>query len=154
MTARCFAIMLLSMAVLRHLYIELHIHMTSRGGFAAILTFHVCLQDLQLEALRSTELSGGMGRPGSSEDLASPPSLGSVGKTGSGIHPELVDLTCMLSPGSSNSQEGQRDEVGLHASAGGALQLLFPSLQDLECLHRPLSTELLGICQPGLLWQH
>ncbi|CAL5218604.1 g301 [Coccomyxa viridis] len=66
--------------------------------------------DLQLEALRSTELSGGMGRPGSSEDLASPPSLGSVGKTGSGIHPELVDLTCMLSPGSSNSQEGQRDE--------------------------------------------
>ena len=40
------------------------------------------------------------------------PSLGSVGKTGSGIHPELVDLTCMLSPGSSASPEGQRDEVG------------------------------------------
>ena len=75
-------------------------------------------QDLQLEALRSTELSGGVGRAGSSEDLASPPSLGSVGKTGSGIHPELVDLTCMLSPGSSHSPEAQRDEVGLCALTG------------------------------------
>lgn len=69
------------------------------------------LQDLHLEALRSTELSGGLGRPGSSEDLSSPPSLGSVDKSGSGINPELVDLTCMLTPGSSSSPEGQREEV-------------------------------------------
>lgn len=74
--------------------------------------FNGCVlpQDLQLEALRSTELAGGLGRPGSSNDLSSPPSLGTVGKLGSGIHPELVDLTCMLSPGSS-SPESQREEV-------------------------------------------
>ena len=96
---------------------NLHPYLPLQTLFATILTCQVCLQDLQLEALRSTELLGGVGRPGSSEDLASPHSLGSVGKTGSGIHPELVDLTCMLSPGSSNSQEGQRDEVGLCTSA-------------------------------------
>ena len=87
----------------------------------------LCRQDLQLEALRSTELSGGVGRPGSSEDLASPPSLGSVGKTGSGIHPELVDLTCMLSP------EDQRDEVCVCNTIGSSTLLsLLPFSQHMS----------------------
>ena len=74
------------------------------------------MQDLQLEALRSTELSGGLGRPSGREDLSSPPSLASVGKTGSGINPELMDLTCMLSPGSpSVSPDSQREEVAIQS---------------------------------------
>ena len=74
------------------------------------------MQNLQLEALRSTELSGGLGLPSSREDLSSPPSLVSIGKTGSGINPELMDLTCMLSPGSSSvSPDSQREEVAIRS---------------------------------------
>ncbi len=83
------------------------------------------VQDLRLEALRSAELPGGLGRPSSGNDLSSPPSLASVGKTGSGINPELVDLTCMLSPGSSSvSPDSQREEVAIQL-------LLFAGMDNL-----------------------
>lgn len=70
-----------------------------------------CLQHAHLEALRSTELSGGLGRPCSSEEDVSPSSLGSTGKLGSSIDPELMDLSCMASPSSATSQEAHREEV-------------------------------------------
>ena len=96
-----------------------------------------CLQHVHLEALRSTELSGGLGRPGSSEEDTSPASLGSMGKLGSGINPELMDLSCMMSPGSAASPEAHREEVGPQWQSEPTLSFL----RQRTLLHRSSSVQ-------------
>ena len=92
---------------------------------------HSRLQHAHLEAIRSTELPGGMGRPGSSEEDMSPPSLGSTGKLGSSINSELMDLSCMMSPSSATSQEAHREEVGFHLSGNLSQPIVPPTAHSL-----------------------